>query len=92
MLVFRAGIHKFLVRVATREDPDLSLPYLSGPFRQVASVEILEHLPYSLPAKKAQTNSADPDRTASAEAVLSRPFLFAILMSILWIPALITNI
>ena len=47
MLVFRAGIHKFLVRVAIREDPirlllqkqsDLGLSYLPRPLRQVASV------------------------------------------------------
>ena len=48
MLVFGARIHKFLVRVANREDPDqtassekqsdLGLPYLSEPFLQVASV------------------------------------------------------
>ena len=46
MLVFRARIYKFLVRVANREDPvrlllqkqsDLGLPYLFRPFWQVAS-------------------------------------------------------
>ena len=37
-------------------------------------------------------NSADPDQTASEEAVWSESSLFAILTSILWIPALKTNI
>ena len=39
MLVFRAGIHKMLVQIANREDPDqeetyfdLGLPCLSKPF------------------------------------------------------------
>ena len=38
----RAGIHKFFVRVANREDPDqsdLGLPFLSRPFWQVPSVQ-----------------------------------------------------
>ena len=42
--------------------------------------------------KNDKTNSADPDQTASSEAVWSGPSLFAILSSFLWIPALITNI
>ena len=37
--------------------------------------------------KKAKTNSADPDQTASIEAVWSGYSLFAILTSILQIPA-----
>ena len=37
-------------------------------------------------------NSADPDQTASEEAVWSWSYLFAILTSILWISALKTNI
>ena len=40
----------------------------------------------------AQTNSADPDQTASEEAVWSGSSLFAFLTNILWIPALITHI
>ena len=53
MLVFTACIHKMLVRVANREDPDqtvlkkqsdLGLPCLSRPFWQAISVQILEHL------------------------------------------------
>ena len=39
-----------------------------------------------------KTNRADPDQTASEEAVWSGSSLFAILTSILWISALITNI
>ena len=42
--------------------------------------------------KKALANSADADQTASEEAVWSGSSLFAILKSILWISALITNI
>ena len=38
------------------------------------------------------TNSSDPDKTASKEAVWSGSALFAILTSILWITALKTNI
>ena len=45
MLIFRAGIHKKLDRIANREDPDqttsssdLGLPCLSKPFGQVISV------------------------------------------------------
>ena len=52
MFVFRAGIHKVLVRIANREDPDqmkkqsdLGLRSLSRPFWLATSVEILEHLP-----------------------------------------------
>ena len=41
---------------------------------------------------KALANSADPDQTASSEAVWSRSSLFAILTSILWISALGTYI
>ena len=37
------------------------------------------------------TNSADTDQTASEEAVRSESSLFAILTSILLIPAMITN-
>ena len=43
-------------------------------------------------AKKAKTNRADPDKTASDEAVWSGSSLLAILTSILQIPALKTNI
>ena len=39
------------------------------------------------PAKKEQTNIADPDQTASEEAAWSESSLFAILACILWIPA-----
>ena len=42
MLVFRAGIHKFLVRVANRED--LGLPYLSRLFVRQLVFKILEHI------------------------------------------------
>ena len=41
MLVFSAGIHKMLVRIANREDPDksdLGLCCLSWPFGQATSV------------------------------------------------------
>ena len=40
---FRAGIHKFLVGIANREDPDQTkgLPFLSRPFWQAIQVEIL---------------------------------------------------
>ena len=37
MLVINAGIHKMLVRIANREDPDLGLLSLSRPFWQTAS-------------------------------------------------------
>ena len=43
-------------------------------------------------AKKVYTNSADPDQTASEEADWSGSSLFAILTSILWIPAMKTYI
>ena len=42
--------------------------------------------------KTANTNSADPDQTASEEAVWSGSSLFAILTPTLLIPALKTNI
>ena len=51
MLVFRAGIHKMLVRIANREDPfqrkqsDIGLHRLSRPFWQATCVQILEHIP-----------------------------------------------
>ena len=43
MLVFTAGIHKMLLRIANREDPyqtasDLGLPCLSRPFWQANRV------------------------------------------------------
>ena len=43
MLVIRAGIHKMLIRIANREDPDqkqsdVSLSCLSKPFWQTPSV------------------------------------------------------
>ena len=54
MLVIRAGNHKMLVRIANREDidltasqSDLGLLYLSTPFGRQLVFEILEHLPYS---------------------------------------------
>ena len=47
MLFFGAGIHRFLVRVANREDPyqtasgqtGLDVPFLSRPFSQTTSVQ-----------------------------------------------------
>ena len=47
MMVFRAGIHKMLVRIANREEPDqtaslkadLGLPCRSRPFGQAASIQ-----------------------------------------------------
>ena len=59
MLVFRAGIHKFLVRVANREDPDQTAssdcffrssliwvcPVYLGLFGNQLVFDILEHLP-----------------------------------------------
>ena len=42
--------------------------------------------------KKTKTNCVGPDQTDSDEAVRFGYSLFAILTSILWIPALITNI
>ena len=51
MLVISAGIHKMLVRMANREDPDqtyLGLPCLSvGLFRRQEVLDILEQLPCS---------------------------------------------
>ena len=55
MLVFRGGIHKFLVRVADREDPDQTAspvqssliwvcPVCLGLFCRRLVFEILEHL------------------------------------------------
>ena len=41
--------------------------------------------------KKDQTKSADPDQTASIEAVWSGSYLFDILTRIVQIPALIAN-
>ena len=38
------------------------------------------------------TNRADPDQTASEEAVWSGSSLFAILTSIFWIPVQVTHI
>ena len=53
MLVSRAGIHKLLVRIANRKDPDqtasesdLGLHYLSRPFLASNKFKILVHLPY----------------------------------------------
>ena len=43
MLVIRAGIHKMLVRIVNREDPDQT----EGIFGRQLELEILEHLPYS---------------------------------------------
>ena len=45
-----------------------------------------------MPSQKAQKNSADPDQTASSEAVGLGSVLLAILAGIICIPALITNI
>ena len=45
-----------------------------------------------LPSNMAQKNRADPDQTASEEAVWSRSALFAFLTILLWISSLITNI
>ena len=45
-----------------------------------------------MPPQKAQKNSADPDQTASSEAVWLGSVLLAIVAGIIWIPALITNI
>ena len=49
-LVIMAGIHKMLVRLANREDPDqkqsdLGLHCLSRPFCRTLVLEILENLP-----------------------------------------------
>ena len=51
MLVLRAGIHKMLVRIANREDPDqtaeqsdLGLPCLSRHFGRKILFEILEKI------------------------------------------------
>ena len=46
----------------------------------------------TLACQKAKTNIADPDQTASEEAVWSGSSLFAIQTSILWLPALETII
>ena len=43
-------------------------------------------------ACKKEPNTADPDQTASSETFCPEPFLFAVLTSIFWIPALISNI
>ena len=53
MLVFRAGIHKMLVRIANREDPDQTASseavwYGSALFVRQQEFEILEHLPKSV--------------------------------------------
>ena len=55
----------------------------------LTSCFIFEHY---LPAKKAYTIRADPDQTASEEAVWSGSSLFAILISFLRITALISCI
>ena len=59
----------------------------SGHFSKFSKISNTRCLP-----KKSLTNSADPDKTASAEAIWSGSSLFAILTSILLIPALITKI
>ena len=55
MMVFRAGIHKILVGITNREDPDqtasskqsdLGLPCLSRSFGLQLVLKILEYLPY----------------------------------------------
>ena len=40
MMVIRAGIHKFLVKIAKREDPDQTVS------SEIAMLKICEHLPY----------------------------------------------
>ena len=45
MLVFRAEIHKMLIRIANREDPDQTGSALFVFFVQVYLTEVLEHLP-----------------------------------------------
>ena len=47
MLVFRAGNHKMLVRIANRKDPDQTAVCL-GLFSRQLVFEILEHLPYKI--------------------------------------------
>ena len=51
---------------------------------------MFKNFEHQLPVKKAKSNSADPDQTASA--VWSGSSLFDILTSSLWFPALKTNI
>ena len=49
MLILRAGIHKMLIRIASKEDPDQSLIWVCtvclGLFGRQLVFEILEHLP-----------------------------------------------
>ena len=39
MLIIRARIHKLLVKIANKEDPDLGLSCLSRPFWEATSVQ-----------------------------------------------------
>ena len=50
MLVIRTGVHKILVRIVNREDPDQTVlgPHcLSKPFWQGASVQNFKHISLS---------------------------------------------
>ena len=47
MCVIKAGIHKMLVRIANRKDPDLGLCCFFRPLCRQLVFEILEHLPYT---------------------------------------------
>ena len=55
-------------------------------------VNVIKFWTLKLPTKKAEKKSADPDQTASEEAVWSRYSLSPILTSVLWIPDLKTNL
>ena len=59
---------------------------------QLISTVNAQNFDHKLPVKKAQTNSTDPNQTASEETVWSGSSLFGIQTSLLWLPALETNI
>ena len=43
---FNAGVHKMLLRIANREDPDLGRHCMSRTFGRLLVFKIFEHLPY----------------------------------------------
>ena len=72
MLVFSAGIHKMLVKIANREDPD-----------QTASSEAVCPVCLDLFGKQL-ANREDLDQTASSEVVWSGFVVFVLTLTSVW--------
>ena len=79
MMVFRAGIHKMLVRIANREEPDqnaslkadLGLPCRSRPFGQALVFKIFEHLTYTNKLLPTYPSLKPPSRKLQTKYFLS---------------------